>query len=347
MKILTQPRVKTHIISGFLGAGKTTLLQQILKQKPQHQTWAVLMNEFGQIGIDQQLLRQDPGYAIKEVLGGCLCCSSQLPMQLALSRLIHEQKPDRLFIETTGLGHPAQLIDQLNEPHWHSSLALQAPITVINGAELHTTPWLSHDLYADQLKAAQIVVISHQQLMQFEDQQALAELKQHFLTEVDTWLFSDQGQIELAQIDQPLHPRTRVLQPLLQRQQQQQRQLQQQGLADESPATEVIQTLPYHYTEQAQGYQVAGWRFSKRWVFEFYALLDCLTELQQWRRIKAIFRTDQGWISFNFNPDQFNYQSCAENLDNRIEVITQQPRDWAAFEAAVLNCRIESEIGEL
>ncbi len=348
MKILTQPRVKTHIISGFLGAGKTTLLQQILKHKPQHEVWAVLMNEFGQIGIDQQLIVQDEGYAIKEVLGGCLCCSSQLPMQLALSRLIHEQKPDRLFIETTGLGHPAQLIDQLNEPHWHSTLALQAPITVINGSQLHSTPWLSHDLYADQLKAAQIVVVSHQQLMQPEDQQALLELKQHFLTEVETWILADQGQIALTQIDQPLHPRSRILKPLLQQQQlQQQQRRQNQALATDSNAVDpVIQRLPYHYTEQAQGYEVAGWRFSKRWVFDFYPLLDCLTELEQWRRIKAILRTNQGWISFNFNPDQFNYQSCAENLDNRIEVITSQSREWIAFEAALLNCRIESAIDE-
>lgn len=336
MKILTQSKVKTQIISGFLGAGKTTLLQQILRHKPKQETWAVLMNEFGQIGIDQQLLVQDEGYAIKEVLGGCLCCSSQLPMQLALSRLIHEQQPDRLFIETTGLGHPAQLIDQLNEPHWHSTLALQAPITVINGAQLHETPWLSHALYADQLKAAQIVVVSHQQQMQLQDQQALIALQQHFLTEVDTWILTDQGQIDMAQIDHGLHPRARILKPLLQQQKAQ-------------PSSEVaapIQRLPYHYTEQAQGYEVAGWRFSKRWLFDFYPLLDCLTELQHWRRIKAIFNTNQGWISFNFNPEQFNYQSCAENIDNRIEVITAQSCDWHAFESALLNCRIESEIVE-
>ncbi len=48
--------VPTHIISGFLGAGKTTLLMLLLGQKPEHEVWAVLMNEFGQIGVDQQLM---------------------------------------------------------------------------------------------------------------------------------------------------------------------------------------------------------------------------------------------------------------------------------------------------
>ena len=104
MKILSaaQP-IPVHIISGFLGAGKTTLLKHLLQQKPEQEIWAVLMNEFGQIGVDQQLLPQDSGYAVKELLGGCLCCSSQLPMQIALSRLLSEVKPDRLFIEPTGL----------------------------------------------------------------------------------------------------------------------------------------------------------------------------------------------------------------------------------------------------
>ena len=103
MKILSaaQP-IPVHIISGFLGAGKTTLLKHLLQQKPEQEIWAVLMNEFGQIGVDQQLLPQDSGYAVKELLGGCLCCSSQLPMQIALSRLLSEVKPDRLFIEPTG-----------------------------------------------------------------------------------------------------------------------------------------------------------------------------------------------------------------------------------------------------
>ena len=53
--VSTHGAIPVHIISGFLGAGKTTVLQQLLKQKPAGETWAVLMNEFGQIGVDQQM----------------------------------------------------------------------------------------------------------------------------------------------------------------------------------------------------------------------------------------------------------------------------------------------------
>lgn len=332
MKLIAQKAVPTHVISGFLGAGKTTLLKALLAQKPVGQTWAVLMNEFGQIGIDQQLLPQDDGYAVKELLGGCLCCSSQLPMQIALSRLLNEQQPDRLFIEPTGLGHPAELLEQLTEPHWQSYLAVRRPITVVDGSRLHDQAWSKQHLYQDQLKAAHIVVVSHADVMQQSDQVALKDLQHEYQAYGQTWLMTENGQVQLEQIDQPYVATQRKIQPLLKLQNQQ-----------ETDEPVKITQLPYHYVEQAQGYCVAGWKFSKRWQFNFYDVMDLLCEQQDWLRIKAIFNTEQGWQSFNFNPEQFNYQSAAENVDNRVEIIYQQPRDWADFEAALLACRMDQD----
>ena len=79
----------------------------------------------------------------------------------------------------------------------------------------------------------------------------------------------------------------------------------------------------------------------KRWVFNFYDLLDLLCEQQDWRRIKGIFHTNQGWKTFNFNPEQFNYQDVEEGIDNRVELIVQNERDWMDFESALFECRIE------
>ena len=65
--------IPTNIITGFLGAGKTTLIQQLLTNKPANERWAVLVNEFGQIGIDQALMASQDEVFIKEVAGGCIC----------------------------------------------------------------------------------------------------------------------------------------------------------------------------------------------------------------------------------------------------------------------------------
>lgn len=333
VKIIATAAVKTHIISGFLGAGKTTLLQALLAQKPEHETWAILMNEFGEIGIDQQLLPDAQGYEVKELLGGCLCCASQLPMQIALSRLIQEKKPDRLFIEPTGLGHPAQLIEQLTEPHWQSQVDMRALLTVLDGSRLHDTAWISQDLYQDQLKAAQIVVVSHADTMSDLDRDVFNDLKEEHLTHVHTWIMAEQGNIQIEQIDVPHQGIQRKILPLIQ--------IQKQFSAEESLPE--IKQLPYHYVESSNGYTVAGWKFSKRWQFDFYDLLDVLCEQENWLRIKGIFNTDQGWMTFNFNPEQLNYKSGAENIDNRVEVITQHDRDWESLETAILRCRIEQD----
>lgn len=334
MKLISPTQaVPTHIISGFLGAGKTTLLQHLLSEKPENEVWAVLMNEFGQIGVDQQMLPQTQGYEVKELLGGCLCCSSQLPMQIALSRLLSESKPDRLFIEPTGLGHPAQLLEQLTEPHWQPSIAMRALVTVVDGSRLHDLDWTKQNLYADQLKAAQIIVVSHADTMDFADEQALEALQSEYQAYQQTWLMSGQEHISLQQIDLPYVGTRRKIQPLLK--------IQKTFSAGQSLSE--IKQLPYHYVETAQGYSVAGWKLPKRWQFDFYALLDLLCEQQGWLRIKGIFNTDQGWKTFNFNPEQFNYQSVEESIDNRIEIIVQQSRDWQVFEQQLFQCQINPD----
>ena len=330
MKLLIPKTVPTHIISGFLGAGKTTVLQHLLAQKPEHEVWAVLMNEFGQIGVDQQLIHQQSGYAVKELLGGCLCCSSQLPMQIALSRLLTKSKPDRLFIEPTGLGHPAQLLEQLTEPHWQSSLNMRALVIVVDGSRLHDQEWVKQNLYTDQLKAAQIVVLSHIDCMTNHDWQAYAELKQEYQAYVQHWIEVEYGKLELQQLDIAQQPIQRKVQALLSVQKKLSAQAQ----------SEPIKQLPYHYVETTQGYSVAGWKLPKQWQFRFYDLLDLLCSQQDWLRIKGIFYTDQGWQAFNFNPDQFNYKTVDASIDNRIEMITQVQQDWSIFESQLLSCRL-------
>lgn len=95
---------KTNLITGFLGSGKTTTIRHLLAHKPDRERWAVLVNEFGEIGIDGALLA-DSGAVLKEIPGGCMCCVNGLPMQVGLNMLLQQAKPDRLLIEPTGLGH--------------------------------------------------------------------------------------------------------------------------------------------------------------------------------------------------------------------------------------------------
>jgi G3E family GTPase len=125
--------IPTHVIAGPLGAGKTSLIKHLLSQKPANERWAILINEFGQIGLDAALLStaQD-GIALGEVAGGCLCCVNGAPFQIGLGRLLRKARPDRLFIEPSGLGHPVQLLNQLREAPWVGVLAVQPSVIVLD-----------------------------------------------------------------------------------------------------------------------------------------------------------------------------------------------------------------------
>ncbi len=108
-----------------------------MAQRPEGERWAVLINEFGQIGLDAALLTRDAdGIALGEVAGGCLCCVNGVPFQIGLGRLLRKARPDRLFIEPSGLGHPAQLLKQLGESPWLGVLALQPCVSVLDAQAL-------------------------------------------------------------------------------------------------------------------------------------------------------------------------------------------------------------------
>ena len=75
--------VPTNVVTGFLGAGKSTAIQGFIRQKQLSERWAVLVNEFGEVGVDGGLLagEQPNDVVIREVPGGCMCCTAGLPMQ--------------------------------------------------------------------------------------------------------------------------------------------------------------------------------------------------------------------------------------------------------------------------
>jgi len=79
--------ISTTLITGFLGVGKTTAIRHLLANKPAGQRWAVLVNEFGEIGIDGAVLSDESGVTVREIAGGCICCSQGPTLRVALTRL--------------------------------------------------------------------------------------------------------------------------------------------------------------------------------------------------------------------------------------------------------------------
>ena len=195
-------KIPTTVVTGFLGSGKTTLLSNVLKQA-EGKRIAVIVNEFGELDIDADLLRSCPleceeeqaateaDNGIYELANGCICCTVEEEFLPVMQQLVERRDDiDHILIETSGLALPKPLVQAFNWPGIKEYCTVDAVITVIDGpavaagrfandvdqvqAQRLADESLDHDpslqeLLDDQLSAADLVVVSKNDLLTAEE----------------------------------------------------------------------------------------------------------------------------------------------------------------------------------
>jgi cobalamin biosynthesis protein CobW len=175
-------KIPVTIITGFLGAGKTTLVRHLM-QNPQGRRLAILVNEFGDLGIDGEILKgcadaNCPEDAIVELTNGCLCCTVAddfVPTIAAL--LARPQPPDHILIETSGLALPKPLLKAFEWPDLRSRITVDGVIAVAD-AEAVADGRFAPDLEAIARQRVADESIDHDTPLGevFEDQVACADI---------------------------------------------------------------------------------------------------------------------------------------------------------------------------
>jgi G3E family GTPase len=141
------------LLSGYLGAGKTTLLKHILKNTDKK--IAVLMNEFGEVGIDTEEIKKE-NIAVKELLEGCVCCSLQGELEAGLKEIIKEYSPELIIVETTGIAEADNLVIDIKDIN---SIRLEAVITVVDSDIMQRFPDLKGSAKI-QIVAADLLLLN-------------------------------------------------------------------------------------------------------------------------------------------------------------------------------------------
>lgn len=322
---------KTNLITGFLGSGKTTLILHLLANKPADEKWAVLVNEFGEVGIDGALLAQS-GALLKEIPGGCMCCVNGLPMQVGLNTLLRQGKPDRLLIEPTGLGHPKQILDILTAAVYEPWIDLRATLCVLDPRQLLDEKALTNENFRDQLVAADVIVSNKADRATDESQRAFADWWQTYAGERQ-FVNAIQGNIDPALLDLP----RRNFAPLPASEAHAHDHGQKKGLA--------ALNLPAHQRwrrslNSGQGHYACGWIFDAETVFDTVGLLEW-ARLAPVGRVKGVMRIAEGLV--RINRQQLDLHIETQNVappDSRIELIADTEMDWNALQASLLRIRL-------
>lgn len=199
----TLAKLPVTIVTGFLGAGKTTLLRHML-DNAQGRRIAVIVNEFGELGIDGDILKQcSIGCSEEEAVGrvfelanGCLCCTVQEEFFPVMRELVARRGDlDQILIETSGLALPKPLVQAFQWPEIRNACTVDAVITVVDSPAVaagtfaafpgqvdeqrkqdpnldHESPL--HELFEDQLASADLVILNKTDLL---DADALAAVR--------------------------------------------------------------------------------------------------------------------------------------------------------------------------
>jgi G3E family GTPase len=331
-------RIPTNLITGFLGVGKTTAVIDLLKRKPGGSRWAVLVNEYGDVSIDGALIEGSgpEGVSVHEVGGGCVCCASAPYLPVAIHFLLVDEKPERLLIETTGLGHPARLLDMLRT-NYADRLEVRATLGLVDPDDFARPEMRENPVFVDQIQMADVLVMNKLDIASPEvvaDFQTWANslFPPKLLIAGTTHGRLDPTWLDLSASDErlPLYPEahhTREVRP----------HDNEPSLGLGLPTTD---HSPKRYPSPPGVHPACcGWIFDAADRFDENLLLALLARTEGITRLKGVFRLQDEWIALNRAGTTVSVTPTAYRRDSRVEVFSET-LDPHAFEQSLMSCRL-------
>lgn len=328
---MTDPRVPTTVVAGFLGAGKTTTITALARRRPADARWVVLVNEFGELGIDGAIL-SDGSLTVAELPGGCLCCAADAPFRVTLAATLEQLRPDHLLIEPTGMAHLSTLLDTL-DGEFADRIARRATLAVVDPRQFVDPAFASRRSYASQVQAADVLIANRCDVTDDATLRELLQLAADLYPPKLALITTTHGEIDPALLD--LDPRPAAPRPHLGH----------HHLHDHTDriSARVADRL---LRRQVSGpdFTTAGWQIPPDRVVGMAGLAGLLDALRRdgplipggAMRLKGVLRTDRGWRVVQADADGIRWSETAWRTDSRLELIAAPGIDLPGIEAALL-----------
>lgn len=157
-------KVQVDIFSGFLGSGKTMLIKKLLSEKAYGQNTVIIENEFGEVGIDADILKGS-NIEVKEINAGCICCQVSGNFGDAVSEVLNKYKPDNIIIEPSGVAKLSEILKILGGIKFQNELEIRNIFTLIDIRNYDMYLKNFKEFYENQIKKANKIVLSRSQLV--------------------------------------------------------------------------------------------------------------------------------------------------------------------------------------
>ena len=194
--------MRINLLFGFLGSGKTTLARNLLMANPSNQKMAVIVNEFGDVGIDGTILKgREEGQSIDmvELTSGCLCCSLKGSLLSAVEELSHKSKVDLVVIEATGVAEPEEMIETFSDPSFSETYDMGPMVTVVDIHKFMKIREILGPFYEAQVRNADVLILNKIDLVNTGELEKLRQEMESMNPSADI-IFTERCDIDPAQL---------------------------------------------------------------------------------------------------------------------------------------------------
>ncbi|OSI18736.1 cobalamin biosynthesis protein CobW [Neisseria dentiae] len=287
-------KTKVHLISGFLGTGKTTALKSLMEQKDPNEKWVIIVNEFGEIGIDGAVL-SDNGIPVAEIAGGCLCCTAGAQLGTTVQKMLRDAQPARLMIEASGLAHAASVIDDLKVKPLQDQLEIATVFTVVDPRQFINPDYAQQALYKDQIGVCDVLVASKTDLCTPEELEQFRENAAKLFPPKAKVVEVENARMDIAWLDIPVIEKPRYR----------------------------IKALP----DNTMGFQSQGFTFPAGKDFDGERLTNFFNDLPKFTeglvRAKGVFQVMGTWVWLNWVDGKWGASQVSWRRDSRFELIAK------------------------